>query len=179
MGSVYERGNVLWISWYEHGKKVRRSTGLPVGQEERARRLVERIERQRDATAEHVAATGGAPTVQSYGERWLAGRPAQGVTGVRDEIQQARDYIFPQLGAMKLSDVRVRHVREWIRWLRGQKNRKGAPLAPRSVHTIYGLLHRMMRDAVAEELVSESPCKPMKGDLPRKVDADPLFRHGA
>src|SRR5262249_16156808 len=52
-------------------------------------------------------------------------------------------------------------------------------LAPRTVRHVYGVLHRMFEDAVADELIDSNPCAIKRGELPAKIDKDPTWRSGA
>jgi integrase len=55
---------------------------------------------------------------------------------------------------------------------------KGA-LAPRSIRHVYGVLHAMFREAVADELVPANPCVVTPHELPSAVDKDPTWRASA
>jgi integrase len=48
-----------------------------------------------------------------------------------------------------------------------------------TVRHVYGSLHALLHDAVVDELVSANPCMLRRGDLPGKIDKDPLWRSGA
>jgi integrase len=83
-------------------------------------------------------------------------------------------HALPQLGHLKLTDVRPSHLRDLVRSLRA----KGT-LAPRSLRHVYGVLHAMFREAVADELIPTSPCVVSPHELPRAVDKDPTWRASA
>jgi integrase len=52
-------------------------------------------------------------------------------------------------------------------------------MAPRTVRHVYGVLHAMFREAVADELIPTNPCVVSPHELPRAVDKDPTWRSGA
>ncbi len=74
---------------------------------------------------------------------------------------------------MRLADVRVRHLKDLVLSLRSSK------LAPRTVHNIYGLTHKLFQDAVMDELIDHNPCQLDKSYLGAKRDKDPTWRAGA
>jgi integrase len=87
-----------------------------------------------------------------------------------------RLHVFPVIGDIALADLRPNHVRDFIRDLRRKPSQKGGLLAPRTVRRIYGTLHVMMHDAVADELVTVNPCVLKRYELPKKFDKDPTWR---
>jgi integrase len=112
--------------------------------------------------------------VSQYEALWSAARAARGVAGAENDSARLRLHALPQLGHLKLTDVRPRHLRDTVRGLRA----KGT-LAPRSIRHVYGLLHALFREAVADELVATNPCVVSPHELPRAVDKDPTWRAGA
>lgn len=78
-----------------------------------------------------------------------------------------------------LSLVRPRHIRDLIRMLSARIGTKKEDMAPRTVRHVYGTLHTMFADAVAEELIETNPCVLKRGELPKKRDKDPEWRAGA
>jgi|SRR5688572_6698966 len=76
--------------------------------------------------------------------------------------------------------IRPKHIQELIRALAHKKSARGKkPLAPRSVRSIWGTMHAMFEDAVADEFIEVNPCKLKKHERPQKIDADPTWRAGA
>ena len=88
-------------------------------------------------------------------------------------------HVFPEIGAHTLLDLKQRHIRELVRRLRAKKSARKKPLAPKTIHNIYGVVHRVLEDAVADELIDVNPCVLKRGDLPAKVDSDPMWRDTA
>jgi integrase len=180
MGTIYARGRKLWMSYRdETGKRQWKSTGFEVGQENDAERLLEQIEAMVAAGGLVAGDEVGPVTLQRYGDHWLKEREADGLATFKDERTRLRLHVYPELGRMALGEIRPRHVRELIRTLRRKKSAKGEPLAPKSVHNIYGVLHRLLQDAVVDELIDANPCVLKKGDLPPKIDKDPTWRDTA
>jgi len=179
MGGIYARGSKLWI-WYADasGKRVFEATTAKVGEEDRARKILHAIERT-VAAEKGSSFEAGPATLKAFGETWLKGRPGQGVTCSADEAGHLRNHVWPDLGATLLRDLRPRHVRDLVHSLRGKASKHGGALAPRTIRTIYATLHRLLKDAVVDELIATSPCILKRGDLPRAVDKDPQWRQGA
>jgi integrase len=112
--------------------------------------------------------------VSQYASQWTAGRVARGVASAANDSSCLRLHALPQLGHLKLTDVRPRHLRDLVRGLRA----KGT-LAPRSIRHVYGVLHALFQEAVADELIPTNPCVVSPHELPRAVDKDPTWRAGA
>jgi hypothetical protein len=141
MGSVYARGNVLWVAYKEvGGKRVCRSTPFKVGQEVQARAWLVEAERAVDAGESPKL---GPMTVGQWADRWFAKR-----TGPSFKSQECmtRKHGLPALAAMHIADVRPRHMVDLIERLKRETD-----LAPRSIRHVYATLHTMFRDAVVAE----------------------------
>lgn len=179
MGNVYRRWNKLWI-WYldAAGKRVFEATSCAPGEEARARKILEAVERRVEAER-RTGVPAGELTVKAYGEQWMKGRPGQGVVTAEHEARRLRLHAWPLVGHVPLKDLRPHHIRDMVRALRAKKSAKGTLLAPRTVRHVYGSLHTMLHDAVVDELIPGNPCVLKKGELPRKVDKDPEWRGGA
>ncbi len=181
MGKVYQRrdSSFLWIVYRDAaGKRHWQATECRVGEEERAQKVLEAIERQ-VAAETRVAVAPGALTVKAYGERWLQGRAGQGVVTHEDEARRLRLHAWPLLGDVLLKELRPHHVRDMVRALRSKKSARGTLLAPRTVRHVFGTLRTLMRDAEVDELIASNPCKLKRGELPPKVDADREWRGSA
>jgi integrase len=113
-------------------------------------------------------------TVAVFGERWLATREERGLRSLAADRGRLTNHVFPHLGAMRLDEVKPRHVRDMVRALR-----QAGELAPRTIINVYGLVHTMFRDALVDELVESNPCVLHRGELPAKVDKDPEWRASA
>lgn len=175
MGSVFPRGAKLWLKYKDaNGRWTNAPTGLAVGQEKAADELLAKIE-ARVRAGEAVAT--GPVTVRRYAERWSKAREAKS-SGKLGILQLA--HVLPILGDLRIETVRPRDVQALVAKLRAAKKKRGEGLlAPRTVRNIYGTLHTMFEDAVADELIAANPCKLKRGQLPKKVDKDPLWRSRA
>lgn len=191
---VYNRGRPggpqnLWIAYAipkalaaEHG--VRRSVREPAGSDAReAARLLARRRREiAEGTWRPANAPSSTSTLEVYAARWLAGRVRSGVSGVRDEAQRLRDYVLPALGRRALADVTRGDVKALVAGLDSITSaRTGRPLAPRTKRHVYNDLRCLFGDAVADGVVSVSPCtlREKRGELPKKRDADKRWRSSA
>jgi integrase len=174
MGYVYQRGRKLWIGFKDAaGKPQRQPTEFVMGEEAKARVLVERIEARLKAQEAFEPVAFGRVTGQRYFERWLERRRARGLSSVDDDETRLGKHALHDLGPMKIEDVRTRHIRDLF-----HSFLPNVPLemAPKQVHLIKGLLHKMFKDAVVDELISANPVVLAEEDLPPKVDKDPDFR---
>lgn len=172
-GAVYARGNVLWL-WYRNaaGKRIYESTGLRVGEERQAEKLLAKVLRSIEAGVELGLDTQTA-TVRAWAAEWIRRRHARGIRTAGDDEARMRDHVLPALGDVRLADLRPKRVRAWVHALRAGE------LAPRTVRHVYSTLRACMTEAVVEELIMATPCVLLPGDLPEKRDADPTWRSGA
>lgn len=178
MGSIYRKGPTLYIRYKDHeGKWVSEATAYRPGEEAKARQYLRDLEARFSASKELTDSAGlkpGTPiTVAQYTERWLKMREGLHHASHKDEECRLRKHMLPRLGHMLLEEVRPRHFRDFVLDLR-----KGE-LAPRSIHHVYQTTALLFRAAVIDELIGSSPCMLPRGTLPKKVDKDPNWRHGA
>jgi integrase len=175
MSWVYTRGRKLWIGYRDPEGKVHQvSTGLNVGDEKKAKKVAEKLDARFAATESFGPIEDGPITVRRYATRWVEDRIKAGLASAVDDESRFRLHALPGLGAIKLEDVRPRHIRDLVKKLRAD-----GKLAPRSVRHVYGLLHTMFKDATVDELIDTNPCVLTRGDLPKIVDKDPTWRAGA
>src|SRR6185312_1904402 len=124
MASIYARGGKLWCRLKdETGVWRSKPTPFRVGQEAQAHRYANAAQAKLDARRES-GAKDGQHTVSSYAEKWF---PTRTNASARDDIGRIRNHVLPVLGHMRLTDVRVRHVRDLVRALK-----KNPHLAPRT-----------------------------------------------
>jgi integrase len=120
----------------------------------------------------------GPMTVAAYCRRWLEKRRCTGVFSVGDDGSRLRTHVLPVLGSTKLEDLRPAHVRDLVRDMVRRWKVDGTP-APRTIRNIYGVLHRMLEDAVVDDLIPVNPCHLKRNDLPAPEDVDPEWRDTA
>lgn len=167
MASIYLRGAVWWCRLRdEQGRWINRSTGCRVEADARRYALTAQAAIDRRRAAEQ----GAELTVSAYAARWIKAREARGIDAASDEERRLRLHILPRIGTMRMRDVRPVHVRDVIRAMRAT----GA--APRTVLHVWGAMRGLFGDAVVEEVIESTPCRLARGELPRKVDADPEWR---
>ena len=175
MGTIYPRGNVLWMGYKDvHGKRRYRSTGFHVGQERAAKKLLSVVESKIAAGQAYGEAEHGPVTVKRYAKTWLDRRRRQGVGDVDNDDGRLDNHVLPKIGKMPMSDVRPRHILSIVDALK-----EGGKHAPRTIRNIYGTMHTMFGQAVVEEIVDSNPCVLTKAQLPKKEDKDPEWRAGA
>jgi len=71
----------------------------------------------------------------------------------RDE-SYLRSHLLPTFGDSLLVTIERKHVQAWVRFLSEDKG-----LAPRTVRECYRILGGLMRSAVDDKLIAESPCR--------------------
>ena len=103
-------------------------------------------------TGRYVDPKAGRETVGEYVARWAKAQPW------RDSTRASRETVIdtqiaPTFGAMPLASVRRSDVQGWV----GKMTKTG--LAASSVEAYYRVLAQMMRSAVRDRLIAESPCR--------------------
>src|SRR5713226_2465102 len=162
-----------------NGARKYAPTKFTVGQESKAGKLLEAIERRIQATASLGEAALGPFTVKRYLVRWIEDRRVRNVASAGDDEARLQRHALPELGELFLTEVRPSHIRTLVRSLKAKVGPEKQQLAPRTVRHVYGVLHRMFEDAVADELIESNPCSIKRGELPAKIDKDPTWRGGA
>ncbi len=171
MGSIYKRGNKLWLRFKgPDGKWTQSPSGFELGQETQAREALRRLEDRISANVEFGEPQKGPVTVARYAQRWLEQRRGLVADWKTDE-SRLRHHVLPLLGEMALEDVRPRHLVDLFRKLRVQ-----GTVAPKTIHNIYGVLKALFRDAHLADLVTTSPCILTEHQLGENVDKDPAWR---
>ena len=92
-----------------------------------------------------------------------------------------RDYIKPALGHMKIKDIRPSHVQQLIKELAecpkypkgrvAEKTDIEETLSPSTVKRILAVLQAILKVAVKEQIISESPAKSERLTLPKAAQA--------
>lgn len=180
-GTVYVRGNKLWVAFYDaNGERKYLSTGLDVGQERKARSVLDKINERVAAGAALGERELGPTTVRRYAEKWLEKRRAKGLSSAGANAFQL-EHALKHIGDMALVDVKPKHIREMVEELKtnGQCHRVKGKLANRTILHSYRILKTMMRQAEVEGLIEKNPCNLQREELPKLKHKDPLWRRTA
>lgn len=176
----YARGNKIWIRFQdETGKWRDESTGYDLSQVDSAKRY--RDAKMRGCAARReVGDENGDPLVMTYGKRWVKEREERDIGSAVEERSRLDKYVYPRIGHMKLTEVRPRDARDFVRYLKALKDDTGNPrLAPRTIIHIFRMLHSVFESALVEELIQTNPIILQPGELPKKLDADREWRLNA
>ena len=172
MGCIYRRGTRLWIRFKgPDGKWTQQKTSLLAGSEAKARKLLLEVEAKITAGAEFAPASSGPITVAAYAAKWLIERKGLVADWKSDEAR-LKYHILPAIGALRLDEVRPRHLVEMVRALR-----IAAKLAPKSIYNVYSTVKALFRDArLADLLTGDAPTILTKYQLGEAVDKNPEWR---
>lgn len=178
MGVFQKRGTKFWWMSYtgQDGKRRWEST---LQTDKRSAQDV------LDATLAAISGNTAAPargpmTIARFADLWEKELEERGLETLAEYKQRIRDYIKPQLGAIVLADWESRQTQAFVRGLKKTiSKRTGRLLAPRTVRHIYSVLHQLNEAAKADGRMKHDACVLKRGDLPSKVDRDPLWRAGA
>ena len=176
-GYIRQRAGLLEAVICIGEKKVRKMTGLRVGQEDEANCFLADLLRELGAVAPGAApavVADEALTLEEWGRRWVKDRRARGITSAADEEAHLRYHVNPDLGSVPLRALTKAQMVAWVRTLRGRKGiDSDKPLSPRYIHHIAGTVKRLLSEAVDMDLLTVSPCIwKSKRDLPPKRDGN-------
>lgn len=90
--------------------------------------------------------------------------------------KQLRLYIRPALGGMRLCSLKTHHIQTFINDLSRGKFSK-APLAPKSVKSAYGVLHKALKQASELGYLSKNPADSCKLPRVEKTALSPMEDH--
>jgi len=187
MGSVWLHHGKLTVG-YQDPKSLRRNkttgqvtvrTSFVAGEEEKAEKLVETIEKQLKVQAAFGASSSAPLTLRLYVQRRVEARTKEGIVSAREEESRFRVHVLPKLGDIPLTELRRHHVRDFVHDLKVKIGEHGQPLAPRTARHVYDDLRRYLEDAVVDELLTVNPCRLPRNEVPKKKDNDPAWRRGA
>lgn len=103
-------------------------------------------------TGTHVAPRDGRTTVAEFVDLWKTmGDKSPATQKKIDSV--LRRHIIPAFGHRRLDSIRRTEVGAWVATLHRDKG-----LAPATTHLIYGYMATVMRAAVKDRLINESPC---------------------
>jgi len=171
--SIFARGQKLYAKCKGvDGKWRQLATGCSLGEEAKARRWLDDLERQ-VAASRASGATSGPLTVARWAASWLQGRERLGLDWTNDE-QRLRTHVLPVIGALPLSGVRPRHLVDLFARLRTE-----GTIAPRTIYNIYSVVKALFRDARLADHIEQTPCILTAYQLGPLVDKDPDQRGDA
>lgn len=90
---------------------------------------------------------------------WPAKRPGLEATTQRSEGARISNHITPLLGEFTLAEIDAVAVKAWVANLAdGDEELDRAPLAPKTIRNVHGLLYAIMEEAVTQRLIRVNPC---------------------
>lgn len=163
-GHVRPRGTKLELVLWVDGRRVTRSTGLDLGQEDQAEEILARtLEDLRAAPTPEPAAPG---TVRAWGEKWIEDRKSRGKLEWIYEQSHLEHFAYPVLGRRRLQEVTDVEMLDWARGLERQTGPSGKTPSPKYVRKITATVRALFKEAARRHLVERSPCIWDDSDLP-------------
>lgn len=117
-----------------------------------------------------------AETVRAFAASWL--KLLTNANAAGDRRMWDLHLANKPLCALRLEEVRPRHVRELITVLKETPAKRGGKLSARTVRNLYSLVQRLFAFAVEQERIAASPCQGLRKALPKIVDKVPGARRG-
>ncbi len=152
-GSVFQRGDGRWVVQIELADGTRKT--YYVKSKKEGREKLKQV--QRDLEQGRLA-TGPRQTVKQYLEYWLeeVHKPNIKISTYVKYHKVIQGYIVPALGDIQLEKLTPQQVTA----LYNKKRRDG--LAPKTIHSIHGVLHKALDNAVSWNLVARNVCDVVK-----------------
>jgi hypothetical protein len=177
MGSVFPRRKRWWIKFkLKDGRWKPKATPFLVDDPSDRSKALHLLERMEEGIRESALPDEPSRiTIEKYGQRWILQRQRLRISDWTNDESKLRCHVYPEIGMLRLSEVRAIHIAALIRTIRLSKRK----LAPRTVRNIYSSLRSFFRDAEIEGLVERSPCILTRYQLGDAVDADPDWRDRA
>lgn len=157
-GSIRKRGNSYYIRYYDkNGKQVEKVGGKT--KKEAESKLNEIL-----YTLENGSPINSNMLLSSYLEMWLEDYIKNEKTdNTYDKYKNSIEkYIIPNLGDIKLKDLKVIHIEKFIKKLKSTKinyGNKQKTISPTTVQTYYGILRTALNKAVKLQMLNDNPCK--------------------
>lgn len=174
MGSIYKRGDRYYVRFKDQeGKWVARSAADSMAEAKKVLREVEKGVKSLPPARIPLPAEPQHMTIREIFPIWVEARKARGLRGWFHSARQFEIHVLPVLGDMKITEVKARHIRNFV---------DGLPLsglAPRSIRWVYALTRKFFVDQVVDEVIPHSPCVLTKDQLPKNRDRDPEWRANA
>lgn len=174
MGSVQYHGRRWWVKVDAKSKWLKTEFTKP-SEERRARASLARLQAQLAAGDHAAPGCTLADAVAAYNARCDARTGQQRLwdrSTPRGRLKVFAAYCAKH-GAFEPGDVTAKTMRGFVAEIAKDH-------AARTVLGYYAAARAFLRDAVCEELIERNPCDLLRrGELPKKVDADPEWRDGA
>lgn len=151
VGSFYHEGQRKYVYGSVGGKKA-----------EASRKLKEAMQKAEQGTL--VASN--KQTMAEYLTYWLSVKklPHKPNTDAT-QTSMTRAHLIPHFGKLQLQKVARHHVQQFVKDLLEEDG-----LKPSTIHTIFGILHTALDDAVSWQLLALNPCEHVT--LPRRNERD-------
>ena len=163
-GYVRTRGDKLEaVIIRADGEKVRKATGLSVGQEQEAEAILEEALRQ---LREEALPSSGELTVKEWGRRWIEDRKARDKREWINERAHLEHFVYGPLGNLALEAASDVVMLDWARGLEKGRGPSGNSPAPTYIRKITATTRAMFKEAVRRHLIERSPCIWEDTDLP-------------
>ena len=152
-GSVFQRSDGRWVVQIELEDGKRKTYYVKSKKEGR-----EKLKRLQRDLEQGILATGPQQTVRQYLEYWLeeVHKPNIKISTYVKYHKVIHGYILPAFGDLKLEKLTPQHVKS----LYNKKQRDG--LSPKTIHSIHGVLHKALDNAVLWNLVTRNVCTVVK-----------------
>jgi hypothetical protein len=171
------RRNRTWYIAYPDlvtGKQRQKATKYHADEEAAAERyLVVFIQKYRAKKLLTGNSVEGPMTVARWAVKWLADLTDRDIGAADDYRSVLKNHILPHIGNLRLDEVKREHIDQVMAKV------KKLERAPRTQLHVYWTMKAMFNRAVQGDLLSASPCRLTKRDLPKLKDADPEWRDTA
>ncbi len=148
---------------------MKQTSGIPAGttdaERERNRRRADEMRRRAqnaiNASREEFEAVGDTITMSQLVHKFCIERERLGVSTWKNERQRLLDYVLPEIGAMKVTAVRPRHLIEAYSKITGRTFAAGKRLSQKTIDETHRTLSLAFRYAGVLEIIPghDNPCE--------------------
>lgn len=155
----YGIGKRWMVRWEENGQRKAKSFTT----RDTAELELSKINVAQDSGV-HIATS--KTTIAEYGDDWIKKQIQQRPSTAEQMEIRWRVHIKPVVGPIELGKIKRTHVQNAIlSWMEGDEENGRRKLAASSISVTYGYLAAIMKSAVADHLLIETPCNEI--NLPR------------
>lgn len=166
---VAVRGGVIHVRGYHDGKRIQRSSGKKDNKTNMdwVRRnaqqvLLNDVVKKQEVTTTHL------PTLEQYGNEWLALNKNKWVDNTFLEYRRDfKSFILPYFGSWEIDTIKTMHLKKW------QSNLLDSKKATRFL-AIRNIFNGILKEAFYDELIEKNPFERIKRPRKEKPKIDPF-----
>lgn len=156
MASIYIRNKTIWISLYQNGKQIRKSTGLPNNAENRKKVKKELLPKLEGADFTPKL------TVGHYYKLLMSYKDIKEST--RKRYANSYNVHIKQFEDRAIDSFKVSELRYWV---------SERQISAKSIRGVVNLLSQIFQEAIFDEAIDKNPCLKLRLPKAKKYEPQP------